>query len=137
MFSQLPESSFYVLTILIASSAVILLGWLYMKHVISTCHHCGERFEKASKLRNHIIKAHHKKIKSKRCFICDKEFKNGSLLLYHCKTVHDVIDYSFKSCPICNHHFKNSKELLEHNMDTHDVIDYPADQGQGTSNKVA
>ncbi len=134
MFTQLSESSLYILTILIAASAVILLGRLYLKNFKSTCQHCGLKFEKASELKNHILSAHHKKNTSKRCFICDEEFENGSTLLFHCKTVHDVIDYDFKSCPICQHHFKNSKELLDHTMDVHDVIEYPK-EGTNTEDR--
>lgn len=137
MFAQVSGTSFYVLTILIATSAVILLGWLYLKYFTSTCHHCGQKFEKASELKSHILSAHQKQKSVKKCFICDKEFKNGSALLYHCKTEHDVIDYEYKACPICNLHFKNSKVLLDHNMSAHDVIDYQKDEAQNTSGNAA
>lgn len=142
MFVQSSGSSLYILTILIALSSLILLGWLYFKHVRSTCNHCGESFEKTSELENHLKRAHRKKTAAKRCFICDKEFENGTALLFHCKTLHDVIDYNYKACLICNHHFKNTKELLDHHMAVHDVIDYKyldchKDGVQKVSNKVA
>ena len=136
MLAQSSGSSFYILTILIASSAVILLGMLYLKDVRSTCSHCGKVFKKTSELNNHIRRAHRKNKDSKRCFICDKEFENGSALLFHCKTLHDVIDYNYKACLICNHHFRNSKELLAHHMAAHDVIDYRKIQVQETPDKV-
>lgn len=82
-----------------------------------TCKHCSKRFLRENRLKHHLATKHvPNEQRPFKCQDCDRAFVNNSLLVDHCRRIHENLRPFI--CEICARSFK-TKHILNDHIQTH------------------
>ncbi|XP_058065890.1 GDNF-inducible zinc finger protein 1-like [Anopheles bellator] len=88
------------------------------KHVVVNCRYCGKAFQRAERLRAHIIFNHTQKGQTFQCDICGRNYPNSRALYEHKTRIHSTKSFP---CEYCGKVFGRKIYLSDH-LSTHTGI---------------